>query len=196
MTDIEAETQAEGEAGSMHREPDAGLDPGTPGPRPGPRQAPSRCATQGSPTTAFLSPPVFSSRTLPLRACQECPPAPLPWKPRGIWGRPGARLTSKAKGQRGLPPPECPSGAQPRPRGGPGCLQGPQARGWSQPRDPRQQPGLAGPVGGQDLVRGLRPRPEGARLTAREQRPGPSPSPAHTKPHQTNVMVLGHLDLG
>ena len=32
-----AETQAEGEAGSMHREPDVGLDPGTPGSRPGPK---------------------------------------------------------------------------------------------------------------------------------------------------------------
>ena len=27
----EAETQAEGEAGSMHREPDMGFDPGSPG---------------------------------------------------------------------------------------------------------------------------------------------------------------------
>ena len=34
---IEAETQAKGEAGSMHREPDVGLDPGSPGSRPGPR---------------------------------------------------------------------------------------------------------------------------------------------------------------
>ena len=33
----EAETQAEGEAGSMHREPDVGLDPGSPGSRPGPK---------------------------------------------------------------------------------------------------------------------------------------------------------------
>ena len=33
----EAETQAEGEAGSMHREPDAGFDPGSPGSRPGPK---------------------------------------------------------------------------------------------------------------------------------------------------------------
>ena len=31
----EAETQAEGEAGSMHREPDVGLDPGSPGSHPG-----------------------------------------------------------------------------------------------------------------------------------------------------------------
>ena len=29
--------QAEGEAGSMHREPDVGFDPGSPGSRPGPK---------------------------------------------------------------------------------------------------------------------------------------------------------------
>ena len=33
----EAETQAEGEAGSMHRVPDVGFDPGSPGSRPGPK---------------------------------------------------------------------------------------------------------------------------------------------------------------
>ena len=33
----EAETQAEEEAGSMHREPDVGFDPGSPGSRPGPK---------------------------------------------------------------------------------------------------------------------------------------------------------------
>ena len=33
----EAETQAKGEAGSMHREPDVGFDPGSPGSRPGPK---------------------------------------------------------------------------------------------------------------------------------------------------------------
>ena len=33
----EAETQAEGEAGSMHREPYVGLDPGSPGSHPGPK---------------------------------------------------------------------------------------------------------------------------------------------------------------
>ena len=36
-TEREAETQAEGEAGSMHREPDVGFDPGSPGSRPGPK---------------------------------------------------------------------------------------------------------------------------------------------------------------
>ena len=33
----EAETQAEGEAGSTHREPDVGFDPRSPGLRPGPK---------------------------------------------------------------------------------------------------------------------------------------------------------------
>ena len=33
----EAETQAEGEAGFMHWEPDVGFDPGSPGSRPGPK---------------------------------------------------------------------------------------------------------------------------------------------------------------
>ena len=36
-TEREAETQAEGEAGSMHQEPDVGFDPGSPGSRPGPQ---------------------------------------------------------------------------------------------------------------------------------------------------------------
>ena len=31
MREREAETQAEGEAGSMHRKPDVGFDPGFPG---------------------------------------------------------------------------------------------------------------------------------------------------------------------
>ena len=33
----------------MHREPDVGLDPGSPGFVLGQRQAPNHCATQGSP---------------------------------------------------------------------------------------------------------------------------------------------------
>ena len=33
----EAQTQAEGETGSMHREHDVGFDPGSPGSRPGPK---------------------------------------------------------------------------------------------------------------------------------------------------------------
>ena len=37
VTEREVETQAEGEAGSMHREPNVGFDPGSPGSRPGPK---------------------------------------------------------------------------------------------------------------------------------------------------------------
>ena len=37
VTEREAETQAEGEAGYMHREPDVGFDPGSPGSCPGPK---------------------------------------------------------------------------------------------------------------------------------------------------------------
>ena len=37
VTEREREREAEREAGSMHREPDVGLDPGSPGSRPGPR---------------------------------------------------------------------------------------------------------------------------------------------------------------
>ena len=48
----EAETQAEGEAGSMHQEPDVGL-PGLQDRTLGQRQAPNRCATQGSPMHFF-----------------------------------------------------------------------------------------------------------------------------------------------
>ena len=49
----EAETQAEGEAGSMHQEPDVGFDPGLQDHALSQRQAPNRCATQGSPKTCF-----------------------------------------------------------------------------------------------------------------------------------------------
>ena len=48
-----AETQAEGEAGCMHREPDAGLDPGSPGSRPGLQAALNRCATGAAPEFSF-----------------------------------------------------------------------------------------------------------------------------------------------
>ena len=37
MREREAETQTEGEAGSMYWEPDVGFDPGSPGSRPGPK---------------------------------------------------------------------------------------------------------------------------------------------------------------
>ena len=50
----EAETQAEGEAGSMNQEPDVGFDPGLQDRALGQRQALNRCATQGS-LILFLS---------------------------------------------------------------------------------------------------------------------------------------------
>nr|XP_055159366.1 2-iminobutanoate/2-iminopropanoate deaminase isoform X1 [Nyctereutes procyonoides] len=44
-----AETQAEGEAGSMHREPDVGLDPGSPGSRPRPKAGAKPLRHPGTP---------------------------------------------------------------------------------------------------------------------------------------------------
>ena len=54
MREREAETQAEGEAGSMHREPDVGFDPGSPGSRPGPKAGAKPLATQGSRFYLFI----------------------------------------------------------------------------------------------------------------------------------------------
>ena len=50
----EAETQAEGEAGSMHREPDVGFDPGSPGSRPGPKAGTKPLRHPGIPDVFFL----------------------------------------------------------------------------------------------------------------------------------------------
>ncbi|CAD7688065.1 unnamed protein product [Nyctereutes procyonoides] len=50
----EAETQAEGEAGSMHREPDVGFDPGSPGSRPGPKAGAKPLRHPGIPTIMFI----------------------------------------------------------------------------------------------------------------------------------------------
>ena len=50
----EAETQAEGEAGSMHREPDVGFDPGSPGSRPGPKAGAKPLCHPGIPVYYFL----------------------------------------------------------------------------------------------------------------------------------------------
>ena len=51
----EAETQAEGEAGSMHREPDVGFDPGSPGSRPGPKAGAKPLRHPGIPVLLFYS---------------------------------------------------------------------------------------------------------------------------------------------
>ena len=48
------QTQAEGEAGPMHREPDVGLDPGTPGSRPGPKAGAKPLSHPGIPVWIFL----------------------------------------------------------------------------------------------------------------------------------------------
>ena len=55
MRDTErgAETQAEGEAGSMHREPDVGFDPGSPGSRPGPKAGAKPLRHPGIPHGSF-----------------------------------------------------------------------------------------------------------------------------------------------
>ena len=50
----EAETQAEGEAGSMHREPDVGFDPRSPGSRPGPKAGSEPLRHPGTPLFYFL----------------------------------------------------------------------------------------------------------------------------------------------
>ena len=51
----EAETQAEGEAGSMHREPDVGFDPGSLGLRPGPKAGAKLLCHSGIPAVSFSS---------------------------------------------------------------------------------------------------------------------------------------------
>ena len=52
----ETETQAEGEAGSMlHREPDVGLDPGSPGLRLGPKAGAKPLRHPGMPEICFLN---------------------------------------------------------------------------------------------------------------------------------------------
>ena len=50
----EAEIQAEGEAGSMHREPDVGLHPGSPGSRPGSKAGAKPLRHPGIPQTHLL----------------------------------------------------------------------------------------------------------------------------------------------
>ena len=49
-----AETQAEGEAGSMHRKPDVGFDPGSPGWRSGPKAGAKPLRHPGIPIQTIL----------------------------------------------------------------------------------------------------------------------------------------------
>ena len=58
MIDIErekeAETQEEGEAGSMHREPDVGLHPRPPGSHPGPKAGAKPLSHPGIPSKSHF----------------------------------------------------------------------------------------------------------------------------------------------
>ena len=53
MREREAEIQAEGEAGSMHQEPDVGLDPGSPGSHPAPKAGAKPLRHPGIPLSLF-----------------------------------------------------------------------------------------------------------------------------------------------
>ena len=53
-TEREAETQAEGEAGSMHQEPDMGFDPRSPGSRPRPKAGAKPLRHPGIPINLFF----------------------------------------------------------------------------------------------------------------------------------------------
>ena len=50
-----AGAQAEGEAGSMHREPNVGFDPGSPGSSPGPKVGAKPLLHPGIPVGPFLN---------------------------------------------------------------------------------------------------------------------------------------------
>ena len=54
VTEREREREAEREAGSMHREPDVGFDPGSPGSRPGPKAGAKSLRHPGIPSYLFL----------------------------------------------------------------------------------------------------------------------------------------------
>ena len=62
----EAETQAEGEAGSMHREPDVGFNPGSPGSRPGPKAGAKPLRHPGIPEHTFLIKNIYQKTQLTL----------------------------------------------------------------------------------------------------------------------------------
>ena len=59
MIVTEKEREAEGEAGSMHWEPDVGFDPGSPGSRPGPKAGAKPLRHPGIPAGDFLSSPSY-----------------------------------------------------------------------------------------------------------------------------------------
>ena len=59
----EAETQAEGEAGSMHREPDVGFDPGSPELHPGPKAGAKPLHHPGIPCAESSKAPVMKPQS-------------------------------------------------------------------------------------------------------------------------------------
>ena len=72
MRERGAETQAKGEAGSMHREPDVGFDPGSPGSRPGPKAGAKPLRHPGIPCHDVL-------KTEFTTSCVAKIPGNLPW---------------------------------------------------------------------------------------------------------------------
>ena len=70
VTEREAETQAEGEAGSVHCESNVGFDPGSPGSRHGPKAGAKPLHHPGIPYFSHLEdPPQCFSQWLQLFAC-------------------------------------------------------------------------------------------------------------------------------
>ena len=67
-----AETQAEGEAGSMHREPDVGFDPGSPGSHPGPKAGAKPLRHPGIPAIGFNEPSGLLQTQPPLWTLLIC----------------------------------------------------------------------------------------------------------------------------
>ena len=65
----EAETQAEGKAGSMHREPDVGFDPGSSGSRPGPKAGAKPLRHPGIPSLTILNSLYMSYSTVFVFLC-------------------------------------------------------------------------------------------------------------------------------
>ena len=72
----EAGTQAEGEAGSVHREPDVGFDPRSPGSRPGPKAGAKPLCHPGFPIDNIINDEKL--HVFPKSGTRQgCPLAPL-----------------------------------------------------------------------------------------------------------------------
>ena len=93
-TGREAEIQAEGEAGSMHREPDVGFDPGSPGSCPGPKAGAKPLRHPGIPVSFLDTMGYPDSGGLGVTLSTLCSPAAR-WRKRPD---PGANFASAATG--------------------------------------------------------------------------------------------------